>query len=88
MFEDLAALNERPAPFSVYTADILWTDPHISARMLDFHLDAEGDVASRRASRALWPYRILLGSPTPAESAARIEHDTVEGRVHTTELAP
>ncbi len=50
MFEDLAALNERPAPFSVYTADILWTDPHISARMLDFHLDAEGDLASRRAA--------------------------------------
>ncbi len=50
MFEDLAALNERPAPFSVYTADILWTDPHISARMLDFHLNAEGDLASRRAA--------------------------------------
>ena len=47
MFDDLAALNERPAPFSVYTAEILWTDPHISARMLDFHLDAEGDLASR-----------------------------------------
>ncbi len=50
MFDDLAALNERPAPFSVYTADILWTDPHISGCMLDFHLDAEGDVASRQAA--------------------------------------
>ena len=48
MFDDLAALNERPAPFSVYTADTLWTDPHISARMLDFHLDPESDLASRR----------------------------------------
>ena len=58
MFEDLAALNERPAPFSVYTADILWTDPHISARMLDFHLNAEGDLASRRAVQS---HRCLHG---------------------------
>lgn len=49
MFDDLAALNERPAPFSIYSADTLWTDPHISARMLDFHLDTESDIASRRA---------------------------------------
>ncbi len=49
MFDELAALNRRPQPFSVYTADLLWTYPHISARMLDFHLDAEGDMASRRA---------------------------------------
>lgn len=50
MFGELAALNERPAPFSDYTADILWTDPHISARMLAFHLDTEDDMASRRST--------------------------------------
>ncbi len=48
MFADLAALNRRPQPFSAYTADVLWTDAHISARMLEAHLDAEGDMASRR----------------------------------------
>ena len=49
MFDELAALNQRPQPISVYTAKTLWTDMHISAQMLDFHLDAEGDMASRRA---------------------------------------
>ena len=47
MFDMLAALHARPEPFSVYTADTLWTDPHIAARMLDFHLDPEGGLASR-----------------------------------------
>ena len=50
MFNELVDLHERPAPFSVYTTDILWTDPHISGRMLGFHLDAESDMASRRAA--------------------------------------
>ncbi|MBL4789370.1 MAG: class I SAM-dependent methyltransferase [Kordiimonadaceae bacterium] len=50
MFNDLVGLNKRPDPFSVYTVDVLWTDPHISARMLDFHLDAGSNRASRRAA--------------------------------------
>ena len=45
-----ARLGERPAPFSRYTAEALWTDDHTSARMLAFHLDATGDIASRNAA--------------------------------------
>ena len=47
MFDALAALHARPEPFSVHTAETLWTDPHIAARMLEFHLDPEGGLASR-----------------------------------------
>lgn len=50
MYDDLIALNQRPAPFSVYTTDVLWTDPYISERMLECHLDPEGDLASRRTA--------------------------------------
>jgi SAM-dependent methyltransferase len=49
-FLALADAVNRPPPFSVYTTDALWTDPHISRRMLNFHLDAGIDVASRRIS--------------------------------------
>lgn len=48
MYETLKCFHERPAPFSRYTTDILWTDPHISERMLRFHLDDSNDLASRR----------------------------------------
>lgn len=46
----LAGFLERPEPFSAYTARRLWTDPHISERMLQFHLDPDGEAASRRHS--------------------------------------
>ncbi|MEM9513332.1 MAG: methyltransferase domain-containing protein [Actinomycetota bacterium] len=42
-FEQLERFNIRPTPFSAYTAEDLWNDPHISERMLALHLD--GDVA-------------------------------------------
>jgi len=48
MYSELKALFERPEPFSTYTTDVLWTDPHIADRMLRFHLDPETDLASRR----------------------------------------
>lgn len=48
MFNELKAFNERPKPFSCYTVEDLWTDPHVSAQMLAFHLDASNDLASRR----------------------------------------
>lgn len=48
MYAQLAEFNRRPEPFSRYTTDRLWTDPHIATRMLRFHLDPETDVASRR----------------------------------------
>jgi len=49
MFAALEEINERPAPFEVYTAKDLWADEHSSAQMLSFHLDKTSDVASRNA---------------------------------------
>lgn len=51
MYPHLRALDERPEPFSTYTVDVLWTDPHIAAQMLRCHLDPETDLASRRPER-------------------------------------
>lgn len=48
MFEDLNDVHRRPAPFEIETAIDLWTDEHVSARMLALHLDGANDVASRR----------------------------------------
>lgn len=51
IYTDLARFIERPAPFSAYTTDRLWTDPHIARQMLRFHLDDTNDAASRRRSK-------------------------------------
>ncbi|MBZ0223189.1 MAG: methyltransferase domain-containing protein [Dokdonella sp.] len=51
MYEDLLAFQQRPQPFSRYTAAIIWTDPHISAQMLRHHLDPNTDSASRNAAK-------------------------------------
>lgn len=48
MYDRLLDLATRPAPFSRTTTRDLWTDPHIAARMLGFHLDGSNDLASRR----------------------------------------
>jgi SAM-dependent methyltransferase len=48
LFAALERINERPALYSCYTADALWTSPDISEMLLRFHLDGEVDVASRR----------------------------------------
>ncbi len=50
LYQELARIADRPAPFSVYTAEELWTDSHTSERMLAFHLDPDVDVSSRRHS--------------------------------------
>jgi SAM-dependent methyltransferase len=50
MFGTLQRINERPAPFSRYTAMELWADEHISSRMLAHHLDGTSDVSSRRTT--------------------------------------
>jgi 2-polyprenyl-3-methyl-5-hydroxy-6-metoxy-1,4-benzoquinol methylase len=50
MFQKLEQINERPEPFEFYTASDLWTDEFTSAQMLRFHLDANLDVASRKAA--------------------------------------
>jgi len=47
MFEKLAEINSRPAPFQFYTADELWTDEHTSEQMLKYHLNGDIDVSSR-----------------------------------------
>ena len=46
-YELLRTLARRPEVWSVYTASDLWTDNHISARMLEFHLDPDSEPASR-----------------------------------------
>ena len=45
-YELLAEALSKPALFSAYTADMLWTDPHISERMLSYHLDGESGLSS------------------------------------------
>ena len=48
MYAELKTFFERPAPFSVYTVDSLWTDPHRAGQMLACHLDQDNELASRR----------------------------------------
>lgn len=50
LFEALGRINERPEPYSAYTADALWTAPDISEMMLRYHLDGEVDLASRKTA--------------------------------------
>jgi SAM-dependent methyltransferase len=50
LFAALESITVRPAPFSVYTANDLWTDEHTSEQMLTFHLNEDIDVSSRRTS--------------------------------------
>lgn len=50
MYDELQRIVERPAPFSRYTAEDLWTDEHTSAQMLAHHLDPIDDAASRNAA--------------------------------------
>ena len=46
MFEKLEQINQRPKPFEFYTAADLWTDEHISKKMLECHLNPDIDLAS------------------------------------------
>ncbi|MCP4302300.1 MAG: class I SAM-dependent methyltransferase [Gammaproteobacteria bacterium] len=50
MYTKLADIHQRPEPFSVYTADVLWTEPHLSQQMLHYHLSQDTDLASRQLS--------------------------------------
>jgi 2-polyprenyl-3-methyl-5-hydroxy-6-metoxy-1,4-benzoquinol methylase len=45
MFKELEKINSRPAPFQFYTADTLWTDKHISQKMLESHLNEDFEVS-------------------------------------------
>ncbi|WP_144393900.1 class I SAM-dependent methyltransferase [Pleionea sediminis] len=50
MFKQLDEATVKPAVWSEYTADVLWTDHHIAKQMLAYHLDPNVSVASRTAS--------------------------------------
>jgi 2-polyprenyl-3-methyl-5-hydroxy-6-metoxy-1,4-benzoquinol methylase len=47
MFEKLKEINTRPRAFEFYTAEDLWTNPHTSQKMLEYHLNETADAASR-----------------------------------------
>jgi len=47
MFKPLQKINSPPNPYEFYTAETLWNDPHISQKMLEFHLNPNVDPASR-----------------------------------------
>jgi len=48
MYQLLKDIAQRPQPFSRYTAKELWTRPFLARQMLEFHLNQETDLASRR----------------------------------------
>ena len=48
LFETLERIGQKPAVYSRYTVDALWSSPDISEMMLRYHLDGEVDLASRR----------------------------------------
>ena len=48
MYDLLHDMSKRPKPFSRYTARELWTRPHLAQQMLEFHLNQDTDLASRR----------------------------------------
>lgn len=47
MYCQLKKFQQRPEVFSVYTADVLWTQPHLADRMLQTHLNQGTHWASR-----------------------------------------
>jgi len=47
LFSTLESIFERPMPYSAYTAEELWTNPHTSQQMLEYHLNSDIEAASR-----------------------------------------
>lgn len=47
MFKKIDSATTKPAVWSEYTADVLWTDEHIAKQMLAFHLNPDLSLASR-----------------------------------------
>ncbi|WP_345990371.1 class I SAM-dependent methyltransferase [Sulfurimonas sp. HSL1-2] len=47
MYQTLKRINTRPQPYSAYTAETLWNDPHTSKKMLEYHLNPDINAASR-----------------------------------------
>lgn len=50
MFKKLNQATAKPAVWSAYTADVLWTDKHIAQQMLGFHLNPDVNLSSRTAA--------------------------------------
>ena len=50
MFKKIDSATTKPAVWSEYTADVLWTDGHIAKQMLAFHLNPDLSLASRTAA--------------------------------------
>lgn len=50
MFHQLQTIAARPEPFQYYTASDLWTDEHTAKQMLQYHLDPDVDISSRKIS--------------------------------------
>ena len=48
MFGKLKEINRKPEIFELYTADSLWVDEYRSKQMLDFHLNENIDLSSRK----------------------------------------
>lgn len=48
MYQMLQDIAQRPELFSRYTAKELWTGPYLARQMLNFHLNQDTDLASRR----------------------------------------
>lgn len=47
MFNELHEITRKPDVFSTYTAETLWTEPHLAEQMLQTHLDQDSPLASR-----------------------------------------
>ncbi len=47
MYNNLLKIHQRPDVFSIYTADLLWTQAHLAKQMLLTHLDQKTPLASR-----------------------------------------
>jgi SAM-dependent methyltransferase len=48
LFRELESINSRPEPFEFYTAEELWANEHTSEKMLQYHLNSDIDVSSRK----------------------------------------
>lgn len=47
MYKKLTEIHQRPEVYAIYTAETLWTDPHLADQMLQYHLSQDTVLASR-----------------------------------------
>jgi SAM-dependent methyltransferase len=50
MFDELTKIISKPKPFQYYTASELWANEHTSKQMLQYHLNKDVDISSRKIS--------------------------------------